>query len=229
MRHQLYRLKEAFTVKAITDKAVEREFVRVTGGAGGLLSMLTGHAVGETQSPWTATGVKFQEGGTDWRVERCTMKGFRTRPAPGKTYWQGDGFATEHPNARITFERCQAFENADAGFDLKGPDFLLDRCKSVRNGKNYRLWSGGEVTTIESVDPKVCHLHICISAQHSERQVIEIGHLIASGDKPLLYVETVKGAIPPRIIIDKLTLTRVSKILQVSGPQPDITWPNATP
>lgn len=225
MRHQLYRLNEAFTVKAITDKAVEREFVRVTGGAGGLLSMLNGHAAGETQSPWTATGVKFQEGGTDWRVERCTMKGFRTRPAPGKTYWQGDGFATEHPNARITFERCHAFENADAGFDLKGPDFLLDRCKSVRNGKNYRIWSGGEATIIESIDPKVCHLHICISAQQSEPQVIEIDHLIASGDKPLLYVETVKGAIPPKINIGQLTLTGVSKLLQVSGAQPDITWP----
>lgn len=64
MRHQLYRLTTALTVKAITDKAVEREFVRVTGGAGGLLSMLTGHAAGETQSPWTATGIMLRDGKT---------------------------------------------------------------------------------------------------------------------------------------------------------------------
>lgn len=229
MKHQLYRFNKAITLKDIADKAIEREFVRVTGGVGGLLSMLTGHAAGETQSPWTATGVKFQDGGTDWRVERCAMKGFRTRPAPGKTYWQGDGFATEHPNARIVFERCQAFENADAGFDLKGPAFVLDRCKAVRNGKNFRLWSRGRASTIESIDPTSCHLHICISVQHAEQQVIEIGHLIATGDKPLLYVETVKGAIAPKIIIHKLTLTGVSKMLQVSGPPPSITWQSTAP
>ncbi|MCI9866166.1 hypothetical protein RHIZ_09450 [Rhizobium skierniewicense] len=111
------------------------------------------------------------------------------------------------------------------GFDLKGPAFVLDRCKAVRNGKNFRLWSGGRASTIESIDPTSFHLHICISAKHAEQQVIEIVHLIASWDKPLLYVETVEGAIAPKIIIKALNLTKVSMLTKIEGPKPEIVWP----
>lgn len=227
MRHQVYAFKDAVTLKGITNKAVEREFVRVTGGVGGILSMLTAHSKGVTQSPWTATGIKFQDGGTDWTVDRCVMKGFKTTPPAGETYWQGDGFATEHPNARIRFVGAQAFECGDAGFDLKGPDWRLEIVKAARNNKNYRFWSRGKATRLESIDPKSCHIQICISASHTEQQVIEIDHLVASGNKPLLYVMT-NGTIPPKIIIHKMTLTNVPTLTKIEGPAPEIIWPATT-
>lgn len=225
MRHQVYKFDTAKTLSDIKDLAVEREFVRVTGGKGGSFTNIIVAARGETQAPWTATGFKFQKGGTDWVLKNCSAAGFRTHPREGKKYWQGDGFSTELPNERISFIDCLAKDCADGGFDIKGPDWFMDDCTGERNSKNFRFWSSGTAKKLTSIDPRTCHIQVCVLRDHPVQQVIEIEELHATGDKPLLLVDTPKDAIPPKIIIREITASGLKSFIKISGPKPEIIWP----
>src|SRR3546814_9737605 len=79
-------------------------------------------------------GIGFADTAHDFRVERCSMRGFRWDRGEGK-YWNGDGFSTERGNARIMFRQCAAWDNSDGGFDLKSTESLLDDCISGRNAR----------------------------------------------------------------------------------------------
>jgi len=223
MKHQSFRYAAPANLKGVTDNAVQREFVRVTGGEGGTLVDLKATACGPTKAPWTAGGIVFH-GGKRWRIVRCAMRGFITEPAEGDRYWQGDGFSSEHGCDDLYFESCYAYDCGDGGFDLKGKNYHIKSAHAEGCKKSYRLWSGGKIGRIASIDPGSCHLHICISASHKEQQVITIDYLKAEGDVPLLYVET-KGTIAPKIIIKAMDMANVPTLTKIDGPKPEIVWP----
>lgn len=59
-------------------------------------------------------------------------------------YWNGDGFKSENETENIRWLRCAAFDNADAGFDIKSPGAVLDQIIASGNGRNIRIWSPRE-------------------------------------------------------------------------------------
>lgn len=130
-------------------------------------------------------GIAFQDEARDFRLERCTMRGFRWKRGP-KQYWNGDGFSTERGNARILFRNCAAWDNSDGGFDLKSADSLLDDCISGRNARNYRLWSDIKATRLTSIDPHkiggigdTSHISLMGAKQEPRRPLlIRIDHLV---------------------------------------------------
>lgn len=236
MRPMLYLLSEPNT--QLRDKHAfncDREFIRVIGGSG-VIEKVSARGLGDNVRPSLPTGIKFQEDGTDWTVRDAVMSNFKMRPVPGR-YRNGDGFASELPNARITFIDCQSDDNGDAGFDLKGPDWTIDRCSAGGNAHNFRFWSSGHAKSLRSVDPILdesakghpLHLHICPSVEHRQQQVITIDALVATGPGVLLFVETKKDAIAPKIVIGKCECSGVSRILLVRGPPPEIVWLTGEP
>jgi hypothetical protein len=56
-------------------------------------------------------------------------------------YWNGDGFATERGVYNVRFESTRAFNNTDAGYDLKSSNTYLFDAYSANNKRNYRFWS----------------------------------------------------------------------------------------
>lgn len=216
---------------------VPREFVRVTGGSG-LIANVQAMGCGDCVSPHLPTGIKFQTAGSDYEVRSAIMRGFRMAYVAGK-YTNGDGFATELPNERITFNTCKGIGNADAGFDLKGPDWRLHNCLASENAKNFRLWSRGRATgKLISQNPKLpdprvtgapLHVHVCVAREWTERQEIVIDFLHARGAGILLRVETATGAVPPRIVIGAHDIKGVTQIVRVSGPTPEIVWLTGEP
>jgi hypothetical protein len=59
----------------------------------------------------------------------------------GSEYWNGDGFKTEGETREVRWIGCSAFDNADAGFDVKTPFPVLEDAVALRNGRNVRIWS----------------------------------------------------------------------------------------
>lgn len=54
-------------------------------------------------------------------------------------FWQGDGYTAEGGNRNIAFINCEAWDNADGGWDVKAENLLFVNCRSVRNKMNWRL------------------------------------------------------------------------------------------
>lgn len=129
-------------------------------------------------------GIAFGDRAHDFRLERCTMRGFRWQRKPGQ-YWNGDGFSSERGNHGLVFRQCAAWDNSDGGFDLKSTDTLLDDCVSGRNARNYRLWSDIHATRLTSIDPIKLGgvgdtVHFALMAAHrtaDQPLVIRIDHL----------------------------------------------------
>jgi hypothetical protein len=222
MIHTLHRLSAPntdFRGRHVVD--VEREFIRVLAGSGAIVDV-SAVARGPTREPWHAAGIKFH-GGKKWWVKNARMQGFDTSPKPGG-YRQGDGYGTELGCDDITFENAGALDCGDAGFDLKGANWKLKHVGIERCGKSVRLWSSGRATVITSRDPRICHIHICISVKHKTQQTIRIERLIATGDpsKPVIFVDTIQGAIPPKIILGEVTMPDGAKLLRVDGPKPEV-------
>ena len=150
-------------------------------------------------------GIAFMDTAHDFRLERCTMRGFRWK-REDKQYWNGDGFSAERGNARLLFRQCAAWENSDGGFDLKASDSVLDDCVSGRNARNYRLWSNIRATRLTSVDPmKIGGIgdtnHFAIMGSEGAREplVIRIEHLTVKSDKAWPIFDVHDG--PAHIII----------------------------
>ena len=76
-------------------------------------------------------------------LERVSMDNAVT-PA-GTGYWNGDGFAAEKSTHHLTYRQTSASGNADAGYDLKASDVVLDRASAAGNSRNFRVW-GSRVT-----------------------------------------------------------------------------------
>lgn len=72
-------------------------------------------------------GIALDDEASEIVFERCIMRGFRWKRKDSQ-YWNGDGFSTERGNRKIRFSQCAAWDNSDAGFDLKSADTDLDDC-----------------------------------------------------------------------------------------------------
>lgn len=68
-------------------------------------------------------------------------------------YYNGDGFATEAGAYDILFENVRAYNNTDAGFDIKSSSTTLVDTVSEGNTRNYRFWSDVTATGISSIEP----------------------------------------------------------------------------
>jgi hypothetical protein len=219
VKHTLHYLSAPDTAfRGVHVTGVEREFIRIKGGSGSI-SDVSAVARGPTQEPWHATGIKWLAGG-DWYVQRAKMHGFWTHG----DYVQGDGFASERGVGRLTFTASGAYDCGDGGWDIKSHGAMLDHCVAERCGKSFRFWATVRAKKITSRDPRICHVHVRVSAVHTERQTIRIDELIATGDtnRPVIFVETVKGAIPPKIILGKVAAPEGAKLLRIDGPEPEI-------
>lgn len=109
--------------------------------------------------PHLPVGIGFTDSAHDFLVERVIVRGARMEEIPGK-YTNGDGFSTERGNSRIRFLSCEAWDNSDGGFDLKGAEGEIDRAVAGRNHRNFRFWSSIEAGEITSIDARNAHIFI---------------------------------------------------------------------
>ncbi|MBB4098350.1 hypothetical protein [Sphingomonas kyeonggiensis] len=185
---------------------LRRSFARIRYGShDGVIADVTASGTLTTGAHDLPVGISFADTAHDFRLERCTMRGFQWKRGDNK-YWNGDGFSTERGNARILFRQCAAWDNSDGGFDLKSTDSLLDDCTSGRNARNFRLWSSIRATRLTSVNPqKIGGIgdtnHFAIMAAQGLRQplVIHIEHLVVRSDKAWPIFDVHDG--PAHIVI----------------------------
>lgn len=118
----------------------------------GLFTDVTATGVLTTGAHDLPCGIALDDTASDFRFERCTMRGFRWK-RKDRQYWNGDGFSAERGNRRLLFRKCAAWDNSDGGFDLKAGDSTLDDCVSGGNARNYRLWSSIRATRLTSIEP----------------------------------------------------------------------------
>jgi hypothetical protein len=60
-------------------------------------------------------------------------------------FWNGDGFDSESNTVGLSFVRCIALNNDDAGFDTKqaaASQTVYQDCVAVGNGNNFKVWYG---------------------------------------------------------------------------------------
>lgn len=84
--------------------------------------------------------VGFDVEGPSHDIEFLNSVGRRNRYTLSE-YWNGDGFKSEETTYRIKWINCAAFDNADAGFDIKTKDAYLENIIALRNNRNVRIWS----------------------------------------------------------------------------------------
>lgn len=150
------------------------------------------HAEGVVQTGSTdlPVGIALDGEASDVAFERCVMRGFRWQRKE-RQYWNGDGFSTERGNREIRFSHCAAWENSDAGFDLKSTETVLDDCIAGRNARNFRLWSDINATRLTSIEPtKMGGIgdtnHFSLLAPKTvgaEPLVIRIAHLVVRSER----------------------------------------------
>jgi hypothetical protein len=185
---------------------LRRSFARIRYGShDGVIEDVTASGVLTVGAHDLPVGIAFADSAHDFRLERCTMRGFRWKRGDNK-YWNGDGFSTERGNSRILFRQCAAWDNSDGGFDLKSTQTVLDDCISGRNARNFRLWSSIRATRLTSLDPrKIGGIgdtnHFAIMAAQGLRVplVIHIEHLTVKSDHAWPIFDVHDG--PARIII----------------------------
>lgn len=182
-----------FQVRRVRARRLERGLSRVAGrSAHGRFEDV--HADGERQigDPF---GVGFALAGeaSDITYRRCSARNFWAALDPER-YRNGDGFSDERGNRSIRYLDCEAWDNTDAGFDLKSADCAVDRCTAGRNGRNFRFWSpiaAGRLTSLHPVlrGGRSRPAHVWVDGKSRPTVVIE--HLTVRGetDAPVLLVE----------------------------------------
>ena len=169
---------------------LERSFARIRYDShDGVIEDVSASGMRTTGATDLPVGIAFDGTAHDFRVERCSMRGFQWQ-RKARQYWNGDGFSTERGNARMLFRQCAAWDNSDGGFDLKSTETLLDDCVSGRNARNFRLWSSIRATRLSSIDPvkiggigDTNHFTIMAAKDASEPLVIHIEHLTVKSDR----------------------------------------------
>ncbi len=59
----------------------------------------------------------------------------------GTNYWNADGFVAEKNSYNISYTRCRAFDNTDAGWDDKSENPVFVDCIGFGNKRNFRIWT----------------------------------------------------------------------------------------
>lgn len=57
------------------------------------------------------------------------------------SYYNGDGFATERGVYNVVFENTRAYNNTDAGYDIKSTSTQLIGAVADGNSRNFRIWA----------------------------------------------------------------------------------------
>lgn len=195
-------------VSNVTATNLRRGFARIRyDSRDGSFADITASGMLTTGAHDLPCGIAMADEASDFRFDRCTMRGFRWK-RKDRQYWNGDGFSAERGNRRLIFRNCAAWENSDGGFDLKASDSLLDDCLSGRNARNYRLWSSIRATRLTSLDPiKVGGIgdtvHFALmgaKARQGAPIVIRIAHLVVKSSRAWPIFDVHDG--PVRIIVD---------------------------
>ncbi|QNN21897.1 hypothetical protein HED60_06300 [Planctomycetales bacterium ZRK34] len=74
------------------------------------------------------------------RFERCVARN-NLWQGPDNKYWNGDGFTAESKAHHISYYDCAAYNNTDGGWDNKSLASVMERCVSVGNKRNIRIWN----------------------------------------------------------------------------------------
>lgn len=193
-------------VREVKASDLRRGFARIRYGShGGVIEDVSASGMLTTGSTDLPVGIAFAGTAHDFRIERCSMRGFQWQRG-AKKYWNGDGFSTERGNARFQFRQCAAWDNSDGGFDLKSTETTLDDCVSGRNARNFRLWSNIRATRLISLDPvkiggigDTNHFSIMGARGAQEPLVIRIEHLVVKSDRGWPVFDVRDG--PAKIII----------------------------
>jgi len=70
-------------------------------------------------------------------------------------YWNGDGFATEEDVYDVAFINTYAYNNTDAGYDLKSSKTTLINAVAEGNTRNFRLWADDAVLeNVTGINPR---------------------------------------------------------------------------
>jgi len=195
-------------VSNVTATNLRRGFARIRyDSRDGIFSDVTASGVLTTGAHDLPCGIAIADDASDFRFERCTMRGFQWK-RNDRQYWNGDGFSAERGNRRLVFRSCAAWDNSDGGFDLKASDSMLDDCISGRNARNYRLWSSINASRLTSIEPNKVGgigdtVHFALmgaKAPGGAPIVIRIAHLVVKSAHGWPIFDVHDG--PVRIIID---------------------------
>lgn len=85
-----------------------------------------------------AVGFDVENPSHDIEFKHCTS---RNNLYSLSQYWNGDGFKAENETRNIRWKDCSAFDNADAGFDIKSDNAVMENIVALRNNRNIRSWS----------------------------------------------------------------------------------------
>jgi hypothetical protein len=195
-------------VSNVTATNLRRGFARIRyDSRDGVFSDVTASGVLTTGAHDLPCGIAIADDASDFRFERCTMRGFQWK-RNDRQYWNGDGFSAERGNRRLLFRACAAWDNSDGGFDLKASDSMLDDCISGRNARNYRLWSSINASRLTSIEPNKVGgigdtVHFALmgaKAPGGAPIVIRIAHLVVKSAHGWPIFDVHDG--PVRIIVD---------------------------
>ena len=93
--------------------------------------------------------LQFDGTAHDYTVVDCVARNHVEENGAG--YWQGDSFEDNNGCYNGTYTRCEAYGNADGGFDLKSDNTTLTDCIAEDCRRNFRLWGNPmTLTTCES-------------------------------------------------------------------------------
>ncbi len=98
-----------------------------------------------------ATGVQL-DGTVHGVVVKDTQMGNITDTV--NKYWNGDGFAAEAGVHDLAFINTYAYNNTDAGYDLKSSKTTLINAVAEGNTRNFRFWAADTVLeNVSGIDP----------------------------------------------------------------------------
>lgn len=124
-------------IQNTSGKRYSKRHVRLSKGIHDV-KVLDSHADAEFLDGDFAVGFDVENSSHDILFQGCTSK--RNRDT-ATAYWNGDGFKAENETWNITWKDCSASENADAGFDIKADNAVLENVAAERNNRNIRTWS----------------------------------------------------------------------------------------
>lgn len=220
-----------FTLSRIRARRLERGLSRI-GGQSTRGRFEDVHADGEQQigDPF-GVGFALADEASDITYRRCTARNFWAALDPDR-FRNGDGFSDERRNRRIRYLDCEAWDNTDAGFDIKSADSSVDRCTAGGNDRNFRFWSPIKVGKVTSVTPvhrggRSRPAHVWVDGK--SRPTITIERLVVRGETqvPVLLVEN--G--PAVVVIDShdVSVPRGTPINVGGHPDLQIVWRSGKP
>jgi hypothetical protein len=132
----------------------------------------------------------------DLTYRRAVARGFEGKP--GASYTNGDGWAQEEKSVGTVLEDCASYDNADAGFDMKG-ELEARRLLAEGNYRNLRLWGSFDVTDFTSIDPSNAHIWLG-GGDRLKGGTITRPTFIGGSDEPHIKIDSNTPAVTVTIV-----------------------------